>query len=198
MIPIGYFHKKARRSECFFNMVEIALALAVVAIGVVSIVALFPVGMEASRDAIADSYAADSADHFLSYFRDQLQNTSTGWSTYVTNNQIPMAKPYTAPPGGKESNNWTTLSETPLIQNHSTQPGVFQVQVQGGNNVDFSGVFRLWRSDVKYSRYDGNAFGESPLASDIATALNVEVSWPSLAPYPARKRALYYLEVFNP
>ena len=122
-----------------------------VAIGVVSIVALFPVGMEASRDAIADSYAADSASNFLSYFKGQLQNTSAGWDDYVAgtgsagSKKIPLTKPYTTtslpalPSNGIEADTWTKFSETPLIENHA-EKGVFRVQLKSGNSADF-----FWR-----------------------------------------------------
>jgi len=199
MTSSGFFKKKARRPERFFNMVECALALAVVAIGVVSIVALFPVGMEASRDAIADSYAADSANNFLSYFKGQLQNTSTGWTDYVTgtgSKKLPLSKPYTTtsvpalPPDKIEADSWTTLSETPLIENHA-EKGVFRIQVKSGNSADFCGVFRVWQQDVKYDSTNN-------LPTNIARSLYLEVSWPSQAPYDKRRRALYYLEVFNP
>ena len=172
----GFCKKKERRPERFFtvrffNMVECALALAVVAIGVVSIVALFPVGMNATRDAIADSYAADAADLFLHY---QAGRLKTSWS----NTSGILIKSSTPPPTG-----------SPV-----TIPGTSTTMVDGLNGAiliqqgtDFSGLFRIWRSNIV-----------STIPQNIAVGLNLEVSWPAQAPYLKRQRALYYLEVFNP
>ena len=53
----------------FFNMVEILLALTVIAIGMTSVLGLFPVGLNASREAIAQSCSADVADQMVTYIR---------------------------------------------------------------------------------------------------------------------------------
>ena len=45
-----------------FNMVEVALALAIIAIGISSILVLFPVGANANKAAIANNNLADIAD----------------------------------------------------------------------------------------------------------------------------------------
>lgn len=77
-----------QRAVSGFNMVEIVLALAVVAVGVVSILGLFPVGMAASRDAMAIDYAANAADQFLHQLeylirRPATASVPTGWELYV-------------------------------------------------------------------------------------------------------------------
>ena len=53
----------------FFNMVEILLALTVIAIGMTSVLGLFPVGLNASREAIAQNCSADVADQMVTYLR---------------------------------------------------------------------------------------------------------------------------------
>ena len=50
-----------------YNLVEVILALGVVAIGVVSIMALFPIGANASRDASMETYAANVSDEMLQF-----------------------------------------------------------------------------------------------------------------------------------
>jgi type II secretory pathway pseudopilin PulG len=51
----------------FFNMIEIILALTIIAIGMTSILGLFPVGLNASRNAIAQNVSADVADQMITY-----------------------------------------------------------------------------------------------------------------------------------
>lgn len=53
----------------FFNMIEVLLALAVIAVGMTSILGLFPVGINASRDAVAENSSADVADQMITYLR---------------------------------------------------------------------------------------------------------------------------------
>lgn len=48
-----------------FNLVEILLALGVVAIGICSVMVLFPIGANANHDASMETYAADVADQIL-------------------------------------------------------------------------------------------------------------------------------------
>ena len=60
--------KKRLVKHCF-NMVEIALALAVLAIGMSSILVLFPVGINANKSAIADNNLADIGEYLMGYLR---------------------------------------------------------------------------------------------------------------------------------
>ena len=59
-----------------FNLVEIALATAVLGVGVASVLALFPVGAATSRSAVAENTIADVAEFFFSYFQNKYQD---GW-----------------------------------------------------------------------------------------------------------------------
>lgn len=53
----------------FFNMIEVLLALMVIAVGMTSVLGLFPVGLNASREAIAQNCSADVADQMVTYMR---------------------------------------------------------------------------------------------------------------------------------
>ncbi len=50
-------------------MIEVLLALSIIAIGMTSILGLFPVGLNASRNAIAQNLSADIADQMIAYMR---------------------------------------------------------------------------------------------------------------------------------
>ena len=52
-----------------FNMVEVALALVILAIGLSSVMVLFPVGLRASRASVADNNLADIAERVASYLQ---------------------------------------------------------------------------------------------------------------------------------
>lgn len=55
-----------------YNLVEVILALGVCAIGVVSIMALFPIGSAAARDASMETYSANVADEMLQFIKYRL------------------------------------------------------------------------------------------------------------------------------
>ena len=50
-------------------MIEVLLALTVIAVGMTSVLGLFPVGLNASREAIAQNCSADVADQTVTYLR---------------------------------------------------------------------------------------------------------------------------------
>ncbi|MBR6373370.1 MAG: hypothetical protein IKS20_09335, partial [Victivallales bacterium] len=69
-----------RRSA--FTLVEVLLALGVVVIGICSIMVLFPVGANATRDASMETYSANSVEELLTGIKYQiLQNGK--WTDYV-------------------------------------------------------------------------------------------------------------------
>lgn len=63
----------------FFNMIEVILALTVVAVGMTSIMGLFPVGLNASRNAIAQNMSADVADQMITYLRVMGESSQTAY-----------------------------------------------------------------------------------------------------------------------
>ena len=52
-----------------FNLIEITLAIAIIAFGMSSILVLFPTGLQTTTDAVADSVVPDTADYVLSYWQ---------------------------------------------------------------------------------------------------------------------------------
>ena len=50
-------------------MIEVLLALAVIAVGMTSVLGLFPVGLKASRQAVAENCSADVANQMVTYMR---------------------------------------------------------------------------------------------------------------------------------
>lgn len=192
-----------------FNMVEIVLALGVVAIGVVSIMALFPVAANASRDAMAETYACNAADHVLHYLEHQIRiKTATvdGWDNYIVNavtaTHIPAAEPSAA---DKTDFTPAYAANTTLYPKPSTA-GVYKVirfvdgsagtddLYEPANDImDFEAVLAVWQEAVTIPG------GSGPVALDatFAVALHAEISWPAKLPYERRQKSLYHSEIFK-
>lgn len=179
----------------FFNMVEVALALAVIGIGLAGIMSLFPVGIQSSRDAISESYAANAGEQMLRYF----QNLSRyNWSAMTS---LPTSKP-----ADRGSAFWKTDDWGVAIKDNIYNPpvnGIFGVK-QGlvtGNNYDFVGEIRVWKTPIEFEYLKNTTTGATATFTDAACAkamgLNIELSWPVAKPYDARKKSHFYLEVHN-
>jgi len=60
-------------------MIEVALAMAVIAFGMTSILGLFPVGLNACRNAIAENSASDAAGQFSSYLKGYAESSKANF-----------------------------------------------------------------------------------------------------------------------
>jgi type II secretory pathway pseudopilin PulG len=73
----------------FFNMIEVLLALTVIAIGMTSVLGLFPVGLNASRNAVAQNMSADVADQMVTYMRVMGESSDAAYnSTFDYNDSV--------------------------------------------------------------------------------------------------------------
>jgi len=177
-----------------FNMVEIALALAVVGIGIAGVMALFPVGFNSIRDAMAESYGADITEEFMS----QISRTcKADWTTWVwTGNydtgssagKIPTSKSYTGDtgntsdidkddPGGNASIDWChdneAINGNIYFDEDSADDGglpddfkVFKIVRKTGNIVDFEAAVRVWMKPIE----NLNVAGQDVDFNDIGPA----------------------------
>jgi uncharacterized protein (TIGR02598 family) len=138
-----------------YNLVEVILALGVVAIGVVSIMALFPIGANASRDASMETYAANVSDEMLQFVKYRLKlvedndneqdKINKRWKDLVGTDTDPGAITETKPTKAKldvditkldDTSEWETpdtdifgdiFESTHTIYQHHTDKQVFQL-----------------------------------------------------------------------
>ena len=181
-----------------FNMIEITVAIGVVAIGMVSLMALFPIGFNAHRDAIGELYASDLADQFLHVEKYDLQKDPTTWDTKVS--ALPSSKPTIGDDaittknatafGGVFSNMYTA-------NNSDGSTAGYYVEMKTDSMVDFNAQVLLWKTDVNVTRgYNLDPWHATDEGKAIG--LNVEISWPAGKPYKEREKRCYHLEVFKP
>ena len=71
-----------------FSMIELALAIAILAIAAISIISLFFLGLQENRNSIGDNYSAISAEGIFAYIS---RIADTEWTTLLT--EIPSSKP---------------------------------------------------------------------------------------------------------
>lgn len=176
--------------KSFFNMIEVTLSLAVVGIGVAGIMALFPVAVQSSKNAIGDNFSADTADQFMHLIS---RLTQTDWSTYA------KSIPETQNKDDLKDENWkaTAISGTDdLLFEKNAKPGIFRILQKSGSVVDFDAVMCMWRSRPIVAVYTGSGWQGWPDAAQYEehiVGLNVEISWPTAKPYEKREKRYFYL-----
>jgi hypothetical protein len=160
-------------------MIEIVVAIVLLVIGLVGIIALFPINLEQNKKTVSKSYAADAAEQFLRFNSTKIE---TDWTF---SNAYPVNAMYT---GDESEIQWSTTSliinsnlkvyfvlndgDDPEVEFNPNvhQSGLFKLEQLSEGNVDFSAIIRGWQT-----------FG--------SIVLHIELSYPSEIPYEARSKA---------
>jgi hypothetical protein len=197
-------------------MVEIVLALGVIGVGVISVVGLFPLGINANKDAMTEDYASQVAEQFIEWIRFGVRTGD--WDQWITDGNAFI--PDSAPDpdafdyggdfltdlfsdaqaiDGTNETLWDHDSERGLYAAvrylDKTNPGTFDPPENGGEDIlDFAAVLMVWRERVSIPEPGGSDYD---VPYEYAAALNVEVSWPAQLPAERRTKRLYRYEIFN-
>ena len=202
-----------------FNLIEITLAIAIIAFGMSSILVLFPTGLQTTTDAVADSVVPDTADYVLSYWQAMVD---IGWrdedGKLRTDNAVLKAlddsKPDTtaADPGGSltfdQLDNLSSENEKTInlfraknkkgiyLYEQSYYPTATEDFDKKEKVVDFSAIVLVWKEPHAYLYHENDA--PEQIDDDNAATLCVEISYPAAKPSAAREKQFYRLELYNP
>lgn len=96
-------------------MIEILLALTIIAIGMTSILGLFPVGLNASRNAIAQNMSSDVADQMITYMQVMGESSQTAYGYTFTDSgtDLPLSTELAVSTSGEDTT--INLNETPSV-----------------------------------------------------------------------------------
>lgn len=196
-----------RRRDRRFSLIEVVLGLGLIAFGLISIAALFPVGLRANQAAVGETYAAEHADQFLHLLKARItapDNAQANWTTYAVG--LPTSKPL----GSEPTSGWAAWLRQGLVayevaggngEFHQIRQWAYSEEAGGTEtfkDLQFSALCRVWRTPVSLTRYENGNWNTISFTADEAIALNVEISWPLDRPYASRQKALYQLEVYRP
>ena len=194
-----------------FNMVEVTLAIAVVGIGVSGIMALFPVAITSSRDAVAQNFCADGVDQFITIVN-AIANKTPDWTNtasymYKINDDPSAVLVATYEESTTSDSGWGNIgniyfpSATPSVTDFNR--GAARLKM----GSDFAAGIRFWKSPIDGLFLNGQTVNFSNITAFGGTAtdkykyglvLHVEVSWPVQKPYANREKRYYSYELFNP
>ncbi len=210
-----------------YNLVEVILALGVVAIGVVSIMALFPIGASATRDAAMETYSSNAADEMFHMLQFMALNDGTtlddSWNKWIkADTKLGTSKPnYTDDNTDKDK--WERLGDSTkgidgnIFQAKPAKKGVFLLISHHDSSADKDAALADagdTESDntITYEKVDFRAVvlvwkenvREDPtdatkdIGFDEAAKLVIEVSWPEEMPYAARQKRYFSYEIAKP
>lgn len=139
-----------------FSLIEIALAIGVLALGAIAILALFPVGINQNRESIGTNYSSIAADTIFAYLSRETNEPTPRWNSVMASlptSTTSNAPPYTIKPTSvMNSSAWNIPEETIIytaadsdINNNTVAKGVFGIKVKTGDIVDFTGEALVWR-----------------------------------------------------
>ena len=176
-----------------FNLIEIILAIGILAIGITSVLSLFPIGFQETRESIAENYSSEAADSMLAYLARESYDSDTWNNLFGSSGAISESKPSSTE---TSTSGWTNVEGDIYSTGNDGVYGLKVTSVIGDDAItDFTGEVLLWKSKVQNIRAAGQDIGD--LDYSEAVALNLEISWPVAKPYNQRNRNTYYLELFN-
>lgn len=187
---------------CFFNLIEVALAMAIVGLGISGIISLFPLGIRATNDAIGENYSSFVSNRFLGYMARMCNNPAKDydsgardfWEEYISpapSGGIPATIPSQADEAG------ATFNSTPIEGGiySSDNPGLYRIKQGSSLYTDFHATIRVWKSHIENMYIYNINYPEIPY--DYAVAFNIEISWPVEKPYAVREKKYYRIEIFR-
>jgi len=200
-----------RNNKRFFSLIEIVLAIAIIAIGCASIMALFPAGLIENRKAIVQNNAANSAESIFAYISNQASSASNliTWQSFV--NSFPNNKPASVLEGAdilepvqfqteEDGSPKLDANEDKIvignIYDSEDNKGIYAIKLKTGKHNDMIGEVLIWIDEVKKT-YFGKTLISSGLGTDNIIGVNIELSFPVEKPYSTRDKFQYYFEIFN-
>ena len=194
-------------------MVEVTLALAILGIGIASIMVLFPVGINANNSAVADNNVADIAEYLLGYVQKQVNMEFYAGKAMSDADSLIGSLPSSCNQTNIES--FEAISGLANLKKAKV-PSVTDVfryeqnsEVNGETVVDFSAEARLWGGDVSVAYRNWTVAGAPYKTGTISKTDNyerlvyLEASWPGDVPYKVgsnypREKRTFVFDVFNP
>lgn len=140
----------------YFSMVEVALAIGILAIGAATVITLVTVGINQSRDSIGQNYSAIFADDTYSYFASQAK---LDWNSIFGSGGLPAYNsvfPITTENGRliTSTNNLTKITGTDLFS--TALPGIYAIvkstTSRPTGEQDYAAQVVVWQSvsDLKF------------------------------------------------
>ena len=195
-----------------FNLIEIMLAIVILALGMTSVFVLFPAGLNNHRTAMAENSIADMAETIISHVRAKaaLKAEKDGFAAGIKLSDA-AAEPDTSSVGWDDDGSWT-------FKEVDGTDGIYAIRQLSGpadeQYVDFTAVAKVYKDenfeeelfvpfavtgdlDLSGSNEHGINDLKDKLDENLVLPLVVEISYPADVPYEERNKAYFRFEIFN-
>lgn len=212
------------RKHCF-NMIEIILAISIIAIGISSVMALFVSGIRTGQSTVASSNMPDVSESLLNHIRAQIDECCdvNGWNTSKLDKVAPSSPVDGA---GNFSSDLLESSDGNVIKGDDKGAFLYrQLSVSAVDNTGkptsyvptFSAVALVQRTDNSFGDIvlshpgdfeagqfskkselkDSEAKSGTDLMNKFRIIVRVTLSYPADAPAETRETRTYVMEFFN-
>ena len=173
---------RIKKKSHFFSTIELLLSLSILAIGITSIISLFPAGLNETNYSVGENYSAVSVNDMYAYItrESQLSSDYADWQSFL--NTIPDSRPKT----DKQKNvimntdNWGNAVEGNIYNpTNSPNDGIYGIKIGTDSLSGFSAQILIWESaiDRKKNKEQTN-FNDWPEDNNNIAGINIETSWP--------------------
>jgi len=178
-------------NKIFFSLLEIIIAIALLGIGVTSIMALFPLGLNITKNSIAQNYSATEAENIFAYLSAEAHKN---WNILASIDDD--TKPKSVFGGIIKWDVDVKQEGDSDIWDDTVDDGVYVFKVQSATNTDMTGEILLWKKKLyNYAVPPETMVNASGVC--IAYGVYMEISWPLHVQYSNRKKNIYYIELVN-
>lgn len=212
--------RKSKIKPLYFNMIEIVLAIAILAFGFASVLGLFPVAIKAVRNSQAEGLASNAVNNIFVYYKSYASalNSSGKYfhkelfegSTFLEVGGVQSFRDIAKSDGDTflAALNDPTLGPITegvlgfrqgmnLFQHYSGKSVFFlTLGSPDSKKTEFAAEIIVWKSQIDKIIAGGPSTEKFTYAQ--AVELNMEVSWPIYIPYSEREKRHYQFVVTNP
>ena len=208
-----------------FNMIEVLLAIVVVTLAITGVFALFPVGLNASKNATADNSISDIAEYVIAHVRADVQNKLIE-GDYKGFDEENIGKVFNKIDenlkkemldGYENLENYELMDGEPetdknkaTILRYKDSTGIYLIrQLSGPENDRYEDFTAYARVFVDSAGVDNDRFVQynktgkfEPGKSEFEVArflvpVVLELSYPATLPYAEREKRYFRFEIFN-
>ena len=189
-----------RKKHLFrFNLIEIILAMGVVALGMTAVMALLPPVLNANRDAAGDVIAAEAVSKMITYIDMQArfvkQTDDNEWKTNINDVFASSGKKFNEFSDGILNSKDGTALPVPFACFVSKGNGLYNYILQENNEDYCAANVMVWKEDIPNPHNFGSGGTPRP-----GYRFFIKISWPGEAPAGAdfRQERSFVYDVLRP
>lgn len=202
-----------------FNMVEIMLAVIVIALGLTSTFVLFPVGLNASKDAVAENHISDASEAVITEIHrlilPKMFNTTSGkgfafksfddlkayfYDPETASNEVKkyIKEGIETPPGDGFSELgagvYLFYYASPVMSTMSQV--IATIKLDRNSDSGFEDEYFYSRNGT-FQKYSDLKSTTGDCINKFLLPITIEVSWPATLPIGEREKRIFRFDMFN-